>query len=184
MADEADRERITYMLVQAGKGDAGMRDKVIPLVYQELHRLARIHMSRERQDHTIRATELVNLAYLKLFEGAPIKPEDRNHFYCMAAKQMRLILVDHSRRPGFKAFEVPVDQLYDLGEQPEGFMTEIDEALKDLAKEDAAAAEVVELRFFGGYTEEQVAEFLGKNLMRVRRDWEYAKAWLYRRLKK
>jgi RNA polymerase sigma factor (TIGR02999 family) len=184
MSQEPDRERLTEMLVQASNGDIEVRAKVIPLVYQQLHKLARFQMSRERRDHTMQATELVNQAYLKLFEGAPIRPQDRNHFYRIAAQQMRRILVDHARRGSFNAIEVPVDELYNLGEKPDDYITEIDESLKVLEKEEPDAAAVVELRFFGGYTEKQVAEILDTNYMKVRRDWDYAKAWLYYRLKK
>jgi RNA polymerase sigma factor (TIGR02999 family) len=177
-----DRESLTTMLAQASEGDAAMRAKVVELIYAELHRLARIAMSRERQGHTMQATELVGEAYLKLFEGAPLQLTDRRHFFNIAARQMRMVLLDHARRGSFSAIKVPVDELFDLGTKPEGFMSELDELLNRLELEDPQAAKVVELRFFGGHTEDEAADILGQNPAQVRRDWAFAKAWLKQRM--
>lgn len=182
MNPASSQPRITQMIEQASNGDREARQEVIGLIYDELHRLAAAAMSRERQEHLLQATALVNEAYLKLFEGAPLKITDRNHFFNLAARQMRLILVDHARRGSSSAIHVPMDELFELGRAPEVNLLEIDELLKRLDEEDPDAASVVEQRFFGGYTEQQTAEILNRNVATVRRDWAFAKAWLYRRL--
>jgi RNA polymerase sigma factor (TIGR02999 family) len=138
-------------------------------------------MSGENAGHTLQATALVNEAYLKLFGDAPVRAQDSHHFFALAARQMRRILVDHARarhagkRGGLK---VSLDDICTVSAEPDGNLVELDDALKQLEQVDERAARVVELRFFGGYTEDEVAQILEINIAKVRRDWEFARAWL------
>ncbi len=166
-------------------GDAQAREEMIALVYRELHRLASRVMHGENAGHTLQATALVSEAYLKLFGGAPVKPNDSQHFFALAAQQMRRILVDHARakhankRGGVK---VSLDEMYQISSEPDAGLVLVDEALKELQELDGEAAHVVELKFFGGYTDQETANIMGINVAKVRRDWEFARAWLHHQL--
>jgi RNA polymerase sigma factor (TIGR02999 family) len=184
---EASQPGVTVLLQQANAGDERAMEQVISLVYGELHRLASRVMSGEQTGHTLQTTALVHEAYLRLFGGEPVKPKDSKHFFALAAKQMRRIVVDHARakkaqkRGGVK---ISLDDLCQVSEKPDGNLVELDDALAELEEQDPEAAKVVELRFFGGYTEEEVAGVLAVSVAKVRRDWEFARAWLYHRLDK
>ena len=177
----SEQPRITQWLDRANEGDQQAMDQVIDAVYRELHRIASRVMSGENAGHTLQTTALVNEAYLKLFGDAPVKARDSHHFFALAARQMRRILVDHARsrnankRGGVK---VSLDDVYAVSAEPDGSLVAVDDALKELEQVDERAARVVELRFFGGYTEEEVAQILEINIAKVRRDWEFARAWL------
>ena len=173
--------RITQWLDRANDGDQQALEQVIDSVYRELHRIASRVMSGENPGHTLQATALVNEAYMKLFGDAQVKPKDSHHFFALAARQMRRILVDHARsrnagkRGGAK---ISLDDICTVSAEPDGNLVAVDDALKELEQVDERAARVVELRFFGGYTEDEVAQILETNVARVRRDWEFARAWL------
>jgi RNA polymerase sigma factor (TIGR02999 family) len=176
---------ITLLLQRVNNGDALAREEMIALVYRELHRLASRVMHGENAGHTLQATALVSEAYLKLFGGAPVKPHDSQHFFALAAQQMRRILVDHARakhankRGGVK---VSLDEMYHISSEPDAGLVVVDDALKELQELDAEAAHVVELKFFGGYTDQETANIMGLNVAKVRRDWEFARAWLHHQL--
>lgn len=176
---------ITQLLQRVNGGDAQARDEMIGLVYRELHRLASRVMHGENAGHTLQATALVSEAYLKLFGGAPVRPNDSQHFFALAAQQMRRILVDHARakhadkRGGIK---VSLDEMYQISSEPDAGLVLVDDALKELQELDAEAAQVVELKFFGGYTDQETANIMGINVAKVRRDWEFARAWLHHQL--
>lgn len=173
--------RITQWLDQAHEGDAHAQEQVIDAVYRELHKIASRVMSGENAGHTLQTTALVNEAYLKLFGDAPVKARDSHHFFALAARQMRRILVDHARarRAGKRGgAKISLDEICTVSPEPDGNLVAVDDALKELEQVDERAARVVELRFFGGYTEDEVAQILEVNIAKVRRDWEFARAWL------
>jgi RNA polymerase sigma-70 factor (ECF subfamily) len=177
---------ITKLLSSVGNGDQVAAAQLLDVVYAELHRLAARYMSRERVDHTLQTTGLVNEAYLRLFgTDNPPSLNNRGHFFAVADTQMRRILVDHARQncaQKRKGISIPIDEAYHVSSGRDQDLVAIDDALKELAEEDPDGAKVVELRFFGGYTDKETAQILGKNLARVRRDWEFARSWLYARL--
>jgi RNA polymerase sigma factor (TIGR02999 family) len=178
--------QITHLLESAGSGDEAASSQVIELVYAELRRLAGRYMSGEKVDHTLQTTALVHEAFLELF-GNDSQMSFRNtaHFFAVAAIQMRRILVDHARQKSAgkrRGIAVPLDEAYHISSGREDALVALDDALKELAEVDPDAAKVIELRFFGGYTDKETAEILGKNQARVRRDWEFGRAWLHSRL--
>lgn len=176
---------ITKWLDRANDGDQEALQEVMDAVYRELHRIASRVMSGENSGHTLQTTALVNEAYLRLFGDEPVKARDSHHFFALAARQMRRILVDHARarhavkRGGVK---VSLDEVCAVSADPDDSIVAVDDALRELEQVDERAAKVVELRFFGGYTEDEVAQILEMNVAKVRRDWEFARAWLLHRL--
>jgi RNA polymerase sigma factor (TIGR02999 family) len=158
------------------------RELAISLVYHQLHRLASRFISGEQAGHTLQATALVNEAYLRLFGANPVHPNDSRHFFALAAQQMRRILVDHAR--GKKAgkrggLKLSLDDVCQVSSEPNEDLVLVDDALKELEERDPDAARVVELKFFGGYTDQETAKILDVSVARVRRDWEFARTWLY-----
>ena len=157
------------------------------MVYQELHRIAAREMRRERHDHTLQTTGLVNEAYVRLSEAKELDIQNRGHFFALASQQMRRILVDYARtrnaqRRGGGALAVELDEAH-LSETHKGVdVIDLDDALSGLERVDPRAAKVIELRYFGGYTDKEVVEALGVSLATVRRDWEFAKSWLFDQL--
>jgi RNA polymerase sigma factor (TIGR02999 family) len=175
---------VTRLLVELRSGNPEARDKLIPLVYTQLHRLAARYMRRERPDHTLQPTALVNEAYLRLVSQKVASWKDRAHFFGIAARLMRQILVDHARvrreeKRGGKAEKLPLDQALEFSPARSRELTELDDALKSLERVDPQQARVVELRFFGGLTVEETAEELGISPRTVKRDWGVARAWLH-----
>ena len=176
---------ITTWLDRANDGDQEAIQEVMDVVYRELHRIAARVMSGENSGHTLQTTALVNEAYLRLFGDEPVKARDSHHFFALAARQMRRILVDHARarhavkRGGVK---VSLDEVCAVSADPDESIVAVDDALRELEEVDERAAKVVELRFFGGYTEDEVAQILEMNVAKVRRDWEFARAWLLHHL--
>lgn len=167
-------------------GDQAAVNAAFDEVYTELRRLAARHMRRESASHTLQPTALVNEVYLRLMPGVGTI-QDRHHFFALASRAMRRVLVDHARRKhahkrGAPLVHLELDQLADAG-APRVDMIAVDEALTDLATVDADAVRVVELRFFGGHTDAEVAEITGRSIASVRRDWAFARAWLRERLK-
>ena len=169
-------------------GEDGAASKLIPLVYDELRRLAGSYMRRERVDHTLQATALVNEAYLKLIEQRAVNWQSRAHFFGVAAQLMRRILIDYARghtreKRGGEQKKVSLDEVFLFSEQQADELLAVDDSLNLLEKMDPRQARVVELRFFAGLSVEEAAEALGVSPKTVKRDWSVAKAWLYADLK-
>jgi len=185
---EVDRGEVTILLAKLTKGNQEAASRLIPLVYSEMRRLAGAYMRRERGDHTLQPTALVNEAYLKLVEQRSVDWQSRSHFFGIAAQVMRRILVDHARghlrdKRGGGQKPVPIDEaLVFAPEQSEEFL-KLNEALERLTKLDGRQGKIVELRFFGGLTVEQTAELMGISPKTVKRDWSMAKAWLHGEMK-
>jgi RNA polymerase sigma factor (TIGR02999 family) len=182
--DQPDQQDVTILLAGLKKGDNEAASKLIPIVYDELRRLAGGYMRRERSDHTLQATALVHEAYLKLVEQRSVDWQSRAHFFGIAAQVMRRILVDHARghlreKRGAGERTVPIDEALVFAPEQSLELVKLDEALQRLTKLDARQGKIVELRFFGGLTVEQTAELLGISPKTVKRDWSVAKAWLY-----
>jgi RNA polymerase sigma factor (TIGR02999 family) len=181
------QQEITNMLQDWSEGDREVPARLMPLVYDELRRLALSYLRRERPDHTLQPTALVNEAYLRLADQSNVGFHDRAHFFGVAAKVMRRILVDHARRHhaekrGGLNHKVPLE---DLAATPAGFdfdLVALDDALQALAAQDKRKSRIVELRFFGGLSVEETAEVLGVSAPTVKNDWRIAKAWLRREL--
>jgi RNA polymerase sigma factor (TIGR02999 family) len=180
-------EQITQLLQSWSDGDEAAMDKLVPLVYDELHRLAQRYMSDERPDHTLQTTALVNEAYLRLMHSAQPRWESRTHFFGICAQVMRRILVDWARsRQAFKRggdasslnFDEALDAVRDSGTD----LVALNDALDALASIDPRKAGVVELRFFGGLSVKETAELLKVSEETVHRDWKLAKSWLRREL--
>jgi RNA polymerase sigma factor (TIGR02999 family) len=184
----ADEERsATDLLVRAGAGDAHAVERMFPLVYEELRRLAHRHLAREFGGRTLGTTELVHEAYLKLIDHTRVEWTGRAHFMGIAATAMRQILVDRARsrrslKRGAGRAPVSLDAVDLATEERADLLLALDEALDRLRELDARQARVVECRFFGGMTEEETAEATGIGLRTVKRDWAKAKSWLYREL--
>ena len=178
---------VSGLLRAWGRGDLGARDELLPLVYGELRRRAAGYLRRERQDHTLQPTALVHEVYLRLMGEARVPWQDRAHFYRVAAQMMRRILVDHARahkaakRPR-SAFRVDLnDQI--AGKEPRGVdLLSLDQALTDLTTFDPRMAQIVELRYFGGLSEQELAKVLSISRSTVTREWQTARTWLYRRM--
>jgi RNA polymerase sigma-70 factor, ECF subfamily len=175
---------LTLLLIELTKGNKEAESKLIPLVYDELYRLARRHMRRERTDHTLQATALVNEAYLKLVEQRSVHWQSRAHFFAIAAQTMRRILIDHARghvrekRGGGQKMLALDEALVFSPEQSVEFLR-LDQSLHRLAERDPRQSKIVELRFFAGLTVEEAAEVLQVSPKTVKRDWSIAKAWLH-----
>jgi RNA polymerase sigma-70 factor, ECF subfamily len=162
-------------------------DALTPLLHDDLKRLARRHLTRERVDHTIQPTALVNEAFMRLTHERRMRCADRGHFLAVAAKLMRFILVDYARRRGFQRrggglAHVPLDSGIDVADKTAPSVIAVDEALSSLAKIDERKAQVVELRVFAGLTCEESARLLSVSPGTVARDWRFARAWLRREL--
>jgi RNA polymerase sigma-70 factor (ECF subfamily) len=179
---------ITELLLAWGKGDAQALEKLMPLVYDELHRLAHRYMNRERAGHTLQTTGLVNEAYIKLIDMNRVEWQNRTHFFAISARLMRRILVDFARsrkflKRGADAPHIPLDETLLVSSQGPDLVA-LDEALNSLARVDERKSKVVEMRFFGGMTVEETAAALGISQETVMRDWKTAKVWLLRELNK
>jgi len=180
---------VTELLVAWSEGDRAALDQLTPLVYEELHRLARNHMSRERQGHTLQTSALVNEAYLRLIDQKNVRWQNRAQFFSIASRLMRRILVDHARshryaKRGGDIRRVSLDEAAVLAQESAAELVALDDALKSLAALDPRKCQVVELRFFGGMSVEESAEVLGVSVVTVMRDWSTAKAWLHRAMEK
>jgi RNA polymerase sigma factor (TIGR02999 family) len=177
----------TQLLFDWSGGDAAALETLTPLIHDELHRLARRFLRRERGGHTLQATALVNEAYLRLVDQRSVRWQNRAHFFAIAARLMRRILIDYARRRhyakrGGGAPQVSLDEAAVLSDERAADLVALDEALLDLASIDPQQSRVVELRFFGGLTVEETAEVLKLSHDKVKREWSTAKAWLYREM--
>ncbi|HKS08720.1 MAG TPA: sigma-70 family RNA polymerase sigma factor [Pyrinomonadaceae bacterium] len=180
-------DNLTGLLVEWRDGDQAALDRLLPLVYDQLRRIAHRYVQRERDGHTLQTSALVNEAYLRLADQKVVW-QNRAHFFAVTARVMRHILIDHARRRryakhGGDARQVPIDEAAAMSLERAAELIALEEALDELAQLDQRKSRVVELRYFGGLSLEETAEALDISLMTVRRDWRAAKAWLYRRLK-
>jgi RNA polymerase sigma factor (TIGR02999 family) len=177
---------VTVLLEAWSNGDEAAREQLIPLVYDELRRVAARHLSRERPDHTLRATALVHETYLRLVEQKRARWRSRAHFFAVAAGLMRRILVDHARshratKRGGELRRVPLNEGLVVAASRHVELVALDEALAELSALDPKLGRVVELRFFGGLSIEETAEVEGLSPATIKRNWNVAKAWLYSR---
>lgn len=178
---------VTELLNAWRDGRTEAESHLLREVYGELRRLAQGYLRKERRDHTLQATELINEAYLRFAKGGSRDWQDRHHFFAVAAQAMRRVLVDHARHRGYKKRgsgkkALALEQVPSLAEQPPSELVELDDALTALEDVDRRKAKVVELRFFGGFTNVETAEILGCSRATVERDWRLAQAWLYKEL--
>jgi len=183
----ATSQDVTRLLQAWNDGDETALDRLIPLVEDELRRLARAYMRRERQGHTLQATELVNEAFLRLAGTRHVDWQDRAHFVGIAARLMRQVLVDHARSRGYQkrggaAGRVPLDEARLEPAEPGTDLIDLNRALEAFAAIDARRSQIVELRYFGGLTLEETADVLHVSVETVKRDWRLAKLWLLREL--
>jgi RNA polymerase sigma factor (TIGR02999 family) len=181
-------QEVTLLLTALKRGDEGAASRLMPLIYDELRRLAASYMRRERADHTLQATALVHEAYLKLVEQRSVDWQSRAHFFGVAAQLMRRILVDHARghsrqKRGGEQQKVSLDEAFVFSERQADEIVAVDDSLNVLSRIDPRQARVVELRFFGGLSVEEAADVLGISPKTVKREWSVAKAWLYADLK-
>jgi RNA polymerase sigma factor (TIGR02999 family) len=178
---------VTALLRAWGDGDDGALEQLTPLVEAELRRLARGYMRRERRDHTLQTTALVNEAFLRLTDARRVRWQDRAHFLGISARLMRRVLVDHARSRGYRkrgggAQRVTLNEGLVTSPEPAVDVLALDRALEALAAVDARKSRVIELRFFGGLSVEETAEVLHVSADTVKRDWRLAKLWLLREL--
>ena len=179
--------QVTQLLVAWGNGDETARDELMPLVYQELHRLAHQYMKRESPGNTLQTSALVNEAFVKLVDQRDVQWQNRAHFFGIAAQLMRRILVDHARsrqylKRGGGALRVSLEEVAIVSRERAADVVALDDALTSLAAVDARKSQVVELRFFGGLSIEETAVVLAVSPGTVMRDWTLAKAWLRREM--
>ena len=185
--DGSSASEVTRLLVAWSKGDTVALEHLAPLVEAELRRLARVYLGRESPGHTLQPTALVNEAYLRLVEWRSVEWRDRAHFFAVAAKMMRRILVSHAvsrgrHKRGGHAMVVPLDEAESVTAGRTADIVALDEALTKLAKVDDRKSQLVELRFFGGLSEEETASILNSSLRTIQREWSLARAWLFREL--
>ena len=178
---------ITQLLAEWSEGNQAALDKLYPLVYNELRRLAHGYLRRERKGHTLQTTALINEAYLRLVDQKYVHWANRSHFFGISAQIMRRILIDHARRydyakRGGGAQRISLDEVAVVAKERALSLLMLDEALKSLAEIDPRRSEVVELRYFGGLNNEEIARVLKISENTVTRDWNMARAWLYQEL--
>ena len=182
------QEPVTSLLSKWRSGDAEAGEVLVSAVYSELRRLAAHYLRDERPDHTLQPTALVNEMFLRLFQAQPVEWRNRAHFFAVAAQQLRRILVNHARdrhakKRGGKQVKVELREDAGISEPREQDLLELDDALTRLGHIDPRCAQVIELRFFGGLTETEIAEALGISVSSMKRDWTFGRAWLLTRLR-
>ncbi len=178
---------LTVLLKDAMRGNDSALEKVWPVVYEEIHRLAQRYMRKEKAGNTLQPTALVNEAFIRLSEGKKIDWQDRHHFFAIAARVMRRVIIDHANaknadKRGAGNVRITFDEELHWAETDSTHLLEIDKAMEKLAKVDPRLAQVVELRYFGGMNVEEAAQVLNISAATVKRDWAMAKIWLYREL--
>jgi RNA polymerase sigma factor (TIGR02999 family) len=183
----SDSRHVTTLLVRWREGDNRAGDELLDTVYSELRRLAAHYIRQECPDHTLQATALVHELYIRLVASEPVNWQNRAHFFAVAAQQLRRILVNYARdkqaqKRGGKRVKLALSDVSDISESRNQDVLAVDEALRHLEELDGRAARVVELRFFGGLTEREAAEALGISVATLKRDWDFARAWLVRHL--
>lgn len=180
---------VTQLLLAWNNGDQDALAKLAPLVETELRRLAKIYLAHERPGHTLQPTALVNEAFIKLIDTSAVEWKNRAHFFGITAQLMRHILVDHARRRqalkhGGEALRVSLIEAENVAPNRQACIIELDDALSALSRIDPRKSRIVELKFFGGLSEEEIAKLLDTSLRTVQRDWNLARAWLFRQLNK
>src|SRR4029078_11564355 len=185
--NEPGAHELTDLLLAWGDGDEEALARIAPLVHAELYRLAKLYMSKERPDHLLQTSALINEAYIRLIDWKAVRWQNRAHFFGVAAQMMRRILVDFARkRPRVdqnqEAHHIELDAALTMKDQKDADLLRLDEALKTLSQFDERKSQIVELRFFGGLSVEETAEVLKVAPITVMREWNKAKAWLYREL--
>jgi RNA polymerase sigma-70 factor (ECF subfamily) len=180
---EAAPHQVTRLLKEWSDGDENAVEQLMPLVHDELHRLAHQYMHRERPGHILQTSALINEAYVRLVDQPQVRWENRAHFFGIAARLMRRILIDDARKRksakrGGSAIQVPLDEANSLAQEQAANVAALDEALKTLETIDTRQAQIVELRFFGGLSIEETADVLNVSPGTVMRDWTFARAWL------
>jgi len=185
--DEPGAHELTELLLAWGNGDEDALARIAPLVHAELYRLAKRYMSKERPDHLLQTSALINEAYVRLIDWKAVRWQNRAHFFGVAAQMMRRILVDFARqRPKVdnnnEALNISLDEAMTVTTDKDTDLLALDEALKSLATIDERKSQIVELRFFGGLSVEETAEVMKVAPITVMREWNKAKAWLYREL--
>ena len=181
------QQRVTELLARWSQGDDAALAELTPLVYQELRRIAHHHMGGQRPDHTLQTTALINEVYLRLADQTNSRWQNRAHFFAVAARAMRQILVSYARnqqaqKRGRGAVRIELDEAALISPEESKEVVDLHEALERLATLDSRKAQVVELKYFGGLTYDEIAEVLKVSHVTVRRDWEFAKVWLYTEL--
>ena len=184
-----DAHQVTQLLADWSEGDEAALEKLTPVVYEELRRLAHRYMHGQRPDHTLQTTALANEAYLRLVDQSQPSFKNRSHFFAVAAKAMRQILLNHARdqqrqKRGGGASKVALDSAALISPEQTKTVLDVNEALERLAELDARKARIVELKYFGGLQEDEIASVLKISAITVRRDWRFARAWLYTELRK
>jgi RNA polymerase sigma factor (TIGR02999 family) len=184
----AERSPVTELLLAWGQGDESALERLMPMVHEELHRLARREMRGERTGHTLQTTALVNEAYLRLIDARRVHWHDRAHFFALSARLMRRILVDHARsrqylKRGGGAKQITLDDALVVAEARSADLIALDDALQALAAVDPRKSQVIEMRYFGGLTVDETAEALSISPETVTRDWRFGKVWLLRKLR-
>jgi RNA polymerase sigma factor (TIGR02999 family) len=180
-------QQITHLLLAWGQGDQAALETLMPLVYDELRKVAARHLRGQRPGHTLQTTALVNEAYLRLIDASQVQWQNRAHFFAVAAHLMRRILVDFARMRNYQkrgggAQPVSLDEAMIVAPERGADLLALDEALTRLQALNTRQAQVVELRYFGGLSEEETAEALKISVRTVRRDWNFARVWLHREL--
>ena len=185
-ADRAAVGEITKLLHAWSEGDQSALERLTPIVFDELHRLAGRYMKRERPGHSVQTTALVNEAYMRLVDYSRMEWQDRAHFFAVSAQLIRRILVEHARRHNLRrgggVQHVSLEEAAVVGGRRSADLVALDDAMNSLARIDPRKVQVVEMRFFGGLSVEETAEALKVSTVTVMRDWSTAKAWLYREL--
>ncbi|HKO95544.1 MAG TPA: sigma-70 family RNA polymerase sigma factor [Pyrinomonadaceae bacterium] len=182
-------ENITQLLIDLSNGDRNAVDLLLPVIYDELRKLAANYLRRERPDHTLQPTALVHEAYLRLVDQTRVNWQNRAHFFGVAAQLMRRLLVDHARRHnaekrGQNFQKVSLDENIDKAGERSDMLLALDDALQALAQFDEQKARVVELRYFGGLSIEETADVMGVTPTTIKRHWRFAKAWLHGAMEK
>jgi RNA polymerase sigma factor (TIGR02999 family) len=182
------QQRVTELLLQWSQGNDAALAELTPLVYEELHRVAHHHLSGQRSGHTLQTTALVNEAYLRLADQTNPRWQNRAHFFAVAARAMRQILVSYARsqrsqKRGGGAIKVDLDEAALVSPEESKEIVDLHEALEQLSALDSRKAQVVELKYFGGLSYDEIAEVLKISRITARRDWEFAKVWLYTELR-
>jgi RNA polymerase sigma factor (TIGR02999 family) len=185
--EEPDQQEITQLLLAWGEGDEHALERLMPFVYDELRRLAGFHMRNQKVGHTLQATALVNEAYVRLIDSSRVRWQNRAHFFAMSSQLMRRVLVDfarakNSQKRGGDEIKVTFDDILPVSEKKESQLIDLDEALNRLAEFSPRQAKIVEMRYFGGLTEEEIGEAINISSRTVRREWSSARAWLYREI--
>lgn len=187
MSDRQNIQNMTQLLIECGEGKKKSLDEMLPLVYTELHQIAENFLRRERPNHTLQPTALINEAYLRLIDQRRVDWRNRSQFIGLAAQMMRRILVNHAElhrasKRGDGVKNITLDDSIIFFEKQNFDILDLHEALKKLSKHDEQKNQIVEMRFFGGLTIAETAQLLGKSHATIEREWAFAKAWLYREL--